>query len=345
MSQTNPKDMATKRQPRTAQPAQREPRNAKRNPTVSTNRTTVSINSTTVSINRTTVSVIGAGRLGTALARALAACGYTIEAVVARQLKHARRAARLSGAQPRALTFKQLSQLPNSDLFIITTPDDAIASTAAQLAAIFRARTNAHTALHASGALSSDALKDLRGAGFAVGSLHPLISVSDSAQGAASLSEAFYCIEGESKAVRLARRIVRDIGGQSFSVSAEDKALYHAAAVMASGHFTALFDIASEMLARCGLTEKRARAVLLPLVRSTVENLATHEPAAALTGTFARADLATMRRHLDAIRARSTNEALAAYVLLGQRSLQLAEQNDVSKAALKEMARVLKSKG
>ncbi|HEY0404655.1 MAG TPA: Rossmann-like and DUF2520 domain-containing protein [Pyrinomonadaceae bacterium] len=293
-----------------------------------------------------TVSIIGAGRLGTALAVALAACGYKIEAVVARHLKHSRRAARLSGAQPLSLTLAQLSQLPDSDLFFITTPDDAIAATAARLATIFRERRRARTALHASGALSSAALKDLRDVGFATGSLHPLISVSDPAQGALSLKAAFFCIEGESKAARVARRIVRDLGAQSFSVSApEDKALYHAAAVMASGHLTALFDIAAEMLARCGLTDKRARAVLLPLVRSTIENLAARAPAAALTGTFARADLATMRRHLKAITARSTSEALAAYVLLGQRSLRLARKNGVDTAALKEMARVLKSYG
>jgi predicted short-subunit dehydrogenase-like oxidoreductase (DUF2520 family) len=295
---------------------------------------------------RPAVSIIGAGRLGTALARALAACGYKIEAVVARRLTHSRRAAQLSGAQPLPLALTGLSKLPDSDLFIITTPDDAIADTAAQLAAVFRARpSSARAALHASGALSSSALKDLKDTGFATGSLHPLVSVtSDAAQGASSLSAAFYCIEGESAALALARRIVRDLGAQSFSVNTEDKALYHAAAVMASGHLTALFDIAAEMLARCGLTEKRARAVLLPLVRSAVENLATRDPAAALTGTFARADLATMRRHLAAIRARSTTEALAAYVLLGGRSLRLAEQNGVDTAALKEMARVLKSK-
>jgi predicted short-subunit dehydrogenase-like oxidoreductase (DUF2520 family) len=114
---------------------------------------------------------------------------------------------------------------------------------------------------------------------------------------------------------------------------------------MASGHMTALFQIATEMLRLCGLNEKRARAVLLPLVRSTVENLATRTPARALTGTFARADVETMRRHLAALRSQTDSAALAAYALLGLRSLQLAAKNDVNEAALKEMARLLKEIG
>lgn len=293
---------------------------------------------------QTTVSIIGAGRLGTALALALAQCGYTIEAVVARHASSARRAAKISGAHPLALTAQQMGQLPASHLLFITTPDDRIADTAAQLAATFHGKERGRIALHASGALSSEALSDLRKAGCATGSLHPLVSVSEPVRGALSLREAFYCVEGESVAVRAARRVVRDLGAQSFQISTPDKALYHAAAVMASGHLTALFDLAAEMLVRCGLKEKQSRAVLLPLVRSTVENLETLEPARALTGTFARADLATMRRHLAALRSQASDQALAAYLLLGQRSLQLARKSGADEKLLKEMASTLKSK-
>lgn len=292
----------------------------------------------------TTVSIIGAGRLGTALALSLSNRGYAIEAIVARHIARARRASLLLSSPSLALTSKQLGSLPASDLLFITTPDDAIANTAAQLAATFPVTQRGRTILHASGALSSEVLSELRDAGFSVGSLHPLVSVSDPVQGAQSLSAAYYCVEGDRAASRVARKVVRDLGAQSFSVHRRDKALYHAAAVMASGHLTALLDISTGMLVRCGLTEKRARAVLLPLVRSTVENLAKSAPAQALTGTFARADLATMRRHLEAIRSRADDEALAAYVLLGNSSLRLAHQRGLDKKSLQQMARVLKSR-
>jgi predicted short-subunit dehydrogenase-like oxidoreductase (DUF2520 family) len=197
------------------------------------------------------------------------------------------------------------------------------------------------TVLHTSGALSSNVLSPLAGAGFRTGSLHPLLSVSDPAAGAAKLRGAFFCLEGDRSAVRIARQVVRDLGGHSFSIAPGNKALYHAAAVMASGHLIALFDIAIEMLARCGLSERRAREVLLPLVASTVANLSVKNSAGALTGTFARGDVATVERHLAAIEKESLPEALAAYVLLGRRSLSLIKQGSPRAVEADQIFRIL----
>ena len=296
----------------------------------------------------TTISLVGAGRLGTALALSLARRGYRIESVVARRLSHARRAAQLVGGDTQALSATRLDSLPLSDLLLITTPDDSIEQVAACLAASAVStgrKGQRRTALHCSGALSSDILSSLRDAGFSVGSMHPLVSISDPVHGAERLRGAYYCVEGERSAVRVARELVRDLEGRSFSINRSDKALYHAAAVMASGHMVALFDIALEMLARCGLTEKRAQAVLLPLVQSILGNIRERDPAHALTGTFARADTATMRRHLDALRSGEADDALEAYRLLGRRSLRLAEKNGVDAEALKEIRRVLEEDG
>ncbi len=280
-----------------------------------------------------TVSVVGAGRLGTALGRALFAAGYRIEAVVTRQKESAQNASRLISSRARPFTTAELDKLPNSDLVLVAVPDDAIAETARQLANSLKScrglvasrSSRKGIALHTSGALSSDVLSPLRELGFAIGSMHPLVSVSDPVSGAKVFRGTFFGVEGDSRAVRLARKIVRELGGRSFSIAAGDKALYHAAAVMASGHVVALFDIAVEMLARCGLSPKRAREVLLPLVESTLRNLSAREPARALTGTFARGDVTTMRRHLAAMRAEDLDYAQAAYLVLGKRSLKLAK--------------------
>jgi predicted short-subunit dehydrogenase-like oxidoreductase (DUF2520 family) len=289
---------------------------------------------------RPTISIVGAGRLGTALGLALSGCGYQVEAVVARSLSHARRAAQLIGTHPLALSTAELYKLPPSDLLFITTPDDMIYETARRIADRISERAQGRMALHTSGALSSEELQSLRDAGFSTGSMHPLVAVSDARAGAESLRRAFFCIEGERSAASAATRIVRDLGAHSFSITTEGKALYHAAAVTASGHMVALFDIASEMLSRCGLKERDARSILLPLVESTLDNL-KDEPARALTGTFARADVETVRRHLKAIGLEGMSDARAAYTLLGKRSLGLAKKRGADAESLKAILKLL----
>ncbi|HYG08791.1 MAG TPA: Rossmann-like and DUF2520 domain-containing protein [Pyrinomonadaceae bacterium] len=283
---------------------------------------------------KTCVAVVGAGRLGSALALALDLSGYAVTALVARRAARARLAARALSPRPLALDATQLDSIPDAvDLILVTTPDDQIAPVAARLATVFAARRAAGSprrarriVLHASGALLSGVLAPLGKQGFSLGSLHPLVSIGAPAtSGARNLRGAFYCLEGEPHALAAARKIVRTLGGQSFSLAARDKALYHAAAVIASGHTVALFSLAAELLARCGLSHARARQVLLPLLASTLDNLRSHAPDEALTGTFARADLSTVRKHLAALRdAGDARGATAIYALLGERSLQLA---------------------
>lgn len=285
------------------------------------------------------VAVVGAGRLGTALARALDACGYEVRALVSRSAAHARRAAARAGVDALALGLGRLDRLPQVEILFITTPDDAVAETAVRLGAL--ARVSGRVVLHASGALSSEVLSPLRARGLHVGSMHPLAAVSDAEAGAESLRRAFYCVEGDGAAVRAARRVVRALGGKSFTVASNDKALYHAAAVMTAGHVVALFDVALGALEACGLSEAHAQRVLLPLLQSTVENLSAQPPALALTGSFARADVETVRKHLSALGTLGNSEALAIYTLLGEHSLKLAERAGADRDATEKIRRSL----
>ena len=293
------------------------------------------------------IAIVGAGRLGQALAIALRSAGYPLLALVARRRQKAENAvALLGGAKPlpRVLAANQLSELPPADLILIATPDDAIAETAQRLSNVWRPEGR-RTVLHTSGALSSGALAPLAQRGFETGSIHPLVSISEPVSGAAALRGAFYCLEGTRKAKTLAAALVRDLGGCSFTINPESKALYHAAAVMASPHLTALFDLATEMLAACGIKQSKAQEVLMPLLESTVNNLKASHSRKALTGTFARGDVATVRKHLQALQGDRLAEALAVYKLLGLHSLQLAEKNGLDPQLLKQIRKLLHSTG
>lgn len=288
------------------------------------------------------VSIIGTGRLGTALAIALVQQGYSIGALVARRRESARRAAALLrpflDAPARVMALKELADPHALELLLIATPDDQIPRVAESLAKLDWNAGHRSIVLHTSGALSSAALAPLRDKNWSTGSLHPLASISEPKAGARLLRGAFWCVEGDKRAVSLGRAIVADLDGKSFSITSENKPLYHAAAVMASANVTALFDLAIEMLSECGLTRKQAQEALIPLLASAVRNLEKLDPSRALTGTFARGDVETVKRHLEVLK--SNKQALEMYRLLGLRSLELSGSR-LEPAVVKQIKRLI----
>ncbi len=288
------------------------------------------------------ITIIGPGRLGMALGLALSRRNYPIRALVGRDLKKTKRAALLLDVQPTFVVAKDLSERVLSDIVLIATPDDQIASVARRWAEHFSANSERPVVLHTSGALSSEILEPLATLGWPTGSIHPLVSVSDPLEGAKSFRNTYWCLEGTKPALKIMKRLVSTLNGKSFAIKSSDKPLYHAAAVMTSGNVVAVLDIALDMLSECGLTRSEAQKVLLPLLRSTVENLVTRDPSAALTGTFSRGDVATVDRHLTSLAGKDLEEALRAYKLLGRRSLRLAAAKGLDQTIRKKIEKKLR---
>jgi predicted short-subunit dehydrogenase-like oxidoreductase (DUF2520 family) len=165
----------------------------------------------------------------------------------------------------------------------------------------------------------------LRLAGIATGSLHPLVSVADVKSDPEIFRDIYFCVEGDARAIRVARMLVSELGSRSFTIKPESKPLYHAAAVMTSGHVVALFDLALLMLRRCGLSTREAQRVLLPLLKSTTTNLDKSSTARALTGPYARSDFETARQHLIALDNSGLEDANEVYKILARHSLDLGK--------------------
>ena len=281
------------------------------------------------------VAIVGIGRLGGALAIALSRHGYEI-----RELVH----------RGRETAFKIVDLIPSvkvspiadtspidADIVLITTPDPDIEN----VAMILRDRIGRDAiVLHTSGSLGSDILSTLANS---IGSLHPLVSISDADIGASRFADAYFCIEGDARAIEASEKIVAALGGKSFSIDTALKPLYHASAVMASGHFVALEDMAIEMLSSCGLTPDTAKSVLLPLIRSAVGNLEKQSTEKALTGTFARADVDAFERHMASFEGPVSSDIRLTYLLLAERSLELAEKAGIDSKRSNDLRRRLAS--
>ena len=262
------------------------------------------------------IAIIGAGRVGQSLGRALRLKGYRVDVVATRSVKSARQARRfIGGGTPLRAPVKEV---PDAGFVLIATPDDQIAAAAKALAGA-EGSWRSKVVVHTSGALDSSVLAPLKRRGASVGSLHPINAFPGPVR--KFPSGVIFGVEGTPVAVRRAETVVRALRGKAVRVRSQDKALYHAAAVMVAGHLMTLVDLGVRAMTRSGVPARQARAALLPLVFGTVGNY-SKEGGKTWTGPIERGDSETVRRHLRAL-GRMPRSYRDAYVALGLAGLDL----------------------
>lgn len=260
---------------------------------------------------RGALAIIGAGRVGRALGRRLHELDWKIGAVITLSEASARKAVRFIGAGKARATLSR--DVLASRLILISTPDDTIVKISEELARIGAEELRGKVVLHTSGALNSSALKAVRDHGAAVGSMHPLQSFSG--VGIPPLEGKVFALEGDPAAIRLARQIVRALGGLPVQIAGHSKALYHAAAAFAAGHVLTIEESATRLLMSAGMKRGEAVRALLQLTRQVLENFERLGPRAAWTGPLARGDYGVIAAHLAAMN-RLPREFSNAYVAL-----------------------------
>lgn len=273
------------------------------------------------------IGVIGAGRLGTALALALADCGYRVDSIASRDPGRAKRlASQLPGAS--AVTPAEVGA--NADLVFLTVADAAIEQVAHDL----EWRTG-QAVVHCSGALGLDVLASTTARGAIAGCFHPLQSFAGG-EVAAEFSGVTIGLEGAEPLGGWLQAMADDLGARSVRLEGVDRALYHAAAALASNDLVALIAAASRTWAAAGLPAEAARVALAPLVLGAARNIAAHPLERALTGPVARGDVATVARHLEALAGMPDLASL--YRALGRELLRLPLAIEASsRSALEEL--------
>ena len=239
------------------------------------------------------VVIVGPGRLGSALAVQLKRAGYRINEIVSR---NSRTSARKAHALSRKVQASWSGATPclEADLIWFCVPDRQIGKAARHLA---HATTwKGKIAFHSSGALSSDELRAVQRCGAAVASVHPFMTFVHAT--IPSLQGVPFALEGDPAALRVAGRIVRDLGGQPFSLSKSRKSIYHAWGGFTSPLLVALLMTAEKVAQAAGLSASEARKKMLPIVRQTLANYAKLGPAGAFSGPIVRGDAQVIRKHM-----------------------------------------------
>lgn len=264
------------------------------------------------------VAIIGPGRLGTGLARALVSGGWNA-VVLGRNVKEEWKA-----------------HLAGRALVLIAVPDDSISEVASTLAAA-EAVGHYQVVLHTSGARDRGVLKTLEGKAKGLGSFAPVQTVADPATAAERLRGAFAVLEGDPPAIEQGRLLADQLGMQKVELSAEAKVAYHAGAVLVANLGVALEAMAERVATVGGVPAEVAKKIYLPLWEGMVANMAAMGAGPSLTGPVRRGDVETVFRHLAVLRGNERE----AYLALSREALRLAEQAGLERWKLEEMGKVL----
>ena len=227
------------------------------------------------------VAVIGAGNWGGSLVAAL---------------KHA-------GAGPVEVVGRKGWRRAKLDARVIwvCVPDGAIAEVALRIAERRgKEGLRGQIVLHSSGALTAEVLEAARQAGAKVAGVHPVMSFPT--RRVVALDGVMFGVEARDTAVRRElHALVRRLGGVPFAVTAETKALYHAAGVMASPLMVAGLTASMETARLAGLDKKTAAKWVQALAEVSAKNVFSRGPERSFSGPFARGDTGTIDLHLEAM--------------------------------------------
>jgi predicted short-subunit dehydrogenase-like oxidoreductase (DUF2520 family) len=241
------------------------------------------------------VAIIGVGRLGSALALKLKSAGFAITFILDNDVEKATKIAFTTDSKVLVASWERLQEV---DILFLTVPDDEIASLAKDLARLsFDWKDK--TVIHCSGVTTVEVLSCLKDKGAKTLSLHPLQTFPESPQ-PERFYEIYCSVEGED--YELGARLVKALRAIPFKIASEQKALYHAGACLASNYVYSLLSAAEMTMVRAGIEQDTAHQALLPLVSGTVQSYEQLPVPQGLTGPLARGDIATVRKHLQALR-------------------------------------------
>jgi hypothetical protein len=227
-----------------------------------------------------------------------------------------------------------------ADVILIAVPDRAIEQVVRELAVVGAAPRGRPTTrggrqqgrhrglplrgkivLHTSGSLSHAVLAPLRKHGASIGALHPMQTFGLGAR--TRLDGVIFGLDGDQRALRVARQIVRSLGGIPVKLKPQRKVTYHLSGAFAAPHLLAVLETGVRILMHAGYSRRRATHALCFMAQQNIVNLERYGARKAWTGPLPRGDWGTVEKHLAALRGfpREYQQAYVAIARLAARTL------------------------
>jgi predicted short-subunit dehydrogenase-like oxidoreductase (DUF2520 family) len=229
----------------------------------------------------------------------------------------------------------ELEAVPDATLLILAVPDAAVPEVAQRLPVD---PPPGSAVVHTSGALTLDAIRPARERGWAVGGFHPLRPFPE-AQPPPAFSGITIAVDASTPGVLAGLELLaKRLGATPHRVTDDERAIYHAAAVTGSNYAVALVAEAAALLESVGWSRADSLAAVSALMRASLDGVDAEGLPGALTGPIQRGDVATVRRHLEALK--GTWHARV-YRILGLAALRLAREGGLDEATAQRIEEAL----
>lgn len=259
---------------------------------------------------RLDVGVVGAGRVGCALAAALSLAGHRPVAVSGVSDDSRRRAAALLPGVP----VVDPAEVPaRADLVLLTVPDDALPDLVSGLARTGAVRPG-QLLVHTSGRYGTGVLEPALRAGALPLALHPVMTFTGTSVDVQRLAGCSFGVTAPEELWLAAEALVIEMGGEPERVAEEARPLYHAALAMGANHLVTLVNQATDLLRASGV--QAPDRMLGPLLGAALDN-ALRSGDAALTGPVARGDAGTVSSHIGELHAHAP-DMVAGYLAMAR---------------------------
>ncbi|GAA3363081.1 hypothetical protein GCM10017744_056350 [Streptomyces antimycoticus] len=277
---------------------------------------------------RLTVGVVGAGRVGPALAASLRLAGHRPVAASGVSDASVRRAAVLL---PEVPIVPPSEVLARAELVLLTVPDDALPELIAGLTETGAVRPG-QLLVHTSGRYGVSVLEPALRAGALPLALHPVMTFTGTSVDVQRLAGCSFGVTAPEELRLAAEALVIEMGGEPEWIAEESRPLYHAALAIGANHLTTLVAQSLELLRASGV--EAPDRMLGPLLGAALDN-ALRSGDAALTGPVARGDAGTVAAHVAELR-RHAPHAVAGYLAMARTTADRALAHGLLKPELAE---------
>jgi predicted short-subunit dehydrogenase-like oxidoreductase (DUF2520 family) len=273
---------------------------------------------------RLRVGVVGPGRAGTALARALQRAGHQVTGATA--ISEASRR-RVMEHFPDARIDDPKRVIENADLVLLTVPDDVLPGLVQGLVTT-EAPLKGRLLAHASGAHGIRTLEPALKLGALPLAIHPVMTFTGRDDDVDRIKGVSFGVTAPDPIRPAAEALVIEMGGEPVFIPEENRALYHAALAFAANYLVTLVSQSADLLTKAGADNPNR--MLAPLLGAALDN-ALRFGDNGLTGPVARGDDGTVARHIEAIE-QADPRARNAYLALARLTADRALDSGVLKA-------------